>query len=167
MPELTTERLLLRHVTPDDAPFVLALLNSPGWLTYIGDRRVRTEAQATTYITDRMLGAYATPGHGSFVATDRATGKPLGVVGVYVRDYLQAPDFGYAFLPAYHGRGYALEAARAVLAQPEVVALPSLLAIVMPDNARSIHLLARLGFSRTGTTENEEGVLLECYARAT
>ena len=40
MEVVETERLVLRHFTPDDAAFILELLNEPGWKQYIGDRGV-------------------------------------------------------------------------------------------------------------------------------
>ena len=45
---LETERLRLREFTLNDAAFIIELLNSPGWLQFIGDRNVKTEEQART-----------------------------------------------------------------------------------------------------------------------
>ncbi|MBV8465818.1 MAG: GNAT family N-acetyltransferase, partial [Burkholderiales bacterium] len=42
-PLFETERLSLREFVPDDAPFVLQLLNDPDWHRFIGDRGIRTE----------------------------------------------------------------------------------------------------------------------------
>ena len=47
---LQTERLNLRHLTPEDAPFILELVNDPGWIRFIGDRFVRNEDDAGRYI---------------------------------------------------------------------------------------------------------------------
>ena len=41
-----TPRLRLRHVEPDDARFILTLVNEPSWLRFIGDRGVRSEDDA-------------------------------------------------------------------------------------------------------------------------
>ncbi|WP_116126707.1 GNAT family N-acetyltransferase [Lewinella sp. IMCC34183] len=145
-------RLRLRRAVVTDAPFFLTLFNSPGWLRYIGDRGVYTEAQAGEYIVSRIVPSYATPGHGSYVAVLTKTRGAIGFVGVFQREGLAAPDFGFAFLPEAQGQGYALEAARTVLARPAVAALRELLAIVRPDNVRSRRLLEKLGFEVTDRT---------------
>ena len=38
----TTDRLLLDSLTPDDTEFILELVNTAGWLRFIGDRNIRT-----------------------------------------------------------------------------------------------------------------------------
>ncbi len=149
---LTTPRLLLRRADTGDAAFLVELLNSPGWLQFIGDRHVYTPAEAITYLEDRMLPAYAAPGHGSYVVTARDSGTALGLVGVYRRPELNTPDFGFAFLDHGQGRGYAEEASRALLSSEAVRALPELLAITRLDNVRSQRLLNKLGFVHAGTT---------------
>ena len=47
---LQTDRLILRHLTADDAEFVFELVNDPAWLRFIGDRGVRTLDDARDYI---------------------------------------------------------------------------------------------------------------------
>ena len=54
-PILETERLILKPTQPEDASFLLALLNSPKWLEHIGDRNVHSIAEAEQYIVERML----------------------------------------------------------------------------------------------------------------
>jgi RimJ/RimL family protein N-acetyltransferase len=60
---------------------------------------------------------------------------------------LDAPDLGYAFLPAYWRQGFAAEAAAAVLNYGRgVLGLPRIVAFTTPENYRSIKLLEALGF---------------------
>jgi len=40
---IETERLILKPTDVEDAAFVLALLNSPKWKEYIGDRNIKIE----------------------------------------------------------------------------------------------------------------------------
>ena len=163
-----TPRLSVRMPDPGDAPFMLDILNTPGWLRFIGDRRVRTLDDARAYITDVYLKAHADQGYGAYVVTLRDTGLPIGVCGLFKRPYLPTPDLGYALLPAYEGQGYAREAASGVInhvtreAASAVinhvtgkatsgvigyVARADLKAIVSETNARSINLLEKLGFT--------------------
>lgn len=146
MSVLTTARLTLSPLTPEDAPFVLELVNDRAWLRFIGDRGVRTLAQARAYIENGSVQSFARHGFGSFLVRLAATGTPLGVCGLYRRDYLPGPDVGFALLPAFTGQGYAYEAAAAVMTHGRtVLGLTSLLAICSPDNAASVKLLGKLG----------------------
>jgi [ribosomal protein S5]-alanine N-acetyltransferase len=141
-------RLTLRRARPDDAAFVLRIVNQPSWIRGIGDRNVRTLEDAARYIEARMLEPYRAMGYGMNVVELTATGEPIGMCGLVKRDTLAHPDIGFALLDAHEGKGYALEAAQAVMAHArEVLKLPRLLAIASPGNERSDKLLGKLGFS--------------------
>lgn len=148
---LETERLVLREFVPEDAPFVLALLNSDGWLRHIGDRNVRTEAQAVKYLQDRLMPSYAQHGFGLYAVARKDTRELLGMCGLIRRDTLPAPDLGFAFLPEHEGQGYAHEAAAAALRHGfEALGMARILAITLPGNERSLRLLRKLGFADAG-----------------
>jgi RimJ/RimL family protein N-acetyltransferase len=144
---LQTERLRIRRMAADDAAFMLSLLNDPSWLRFIGDRGVRTLADAQRYIENGPVEMYARLGFGfCLVESNDAARIPLGACGISQRDYLEQPDLGFAFLPQYSGQGYAFEAAAAVLryAQTEL-GLKCILATTRVDNLRSQNLLQKLG----------------------
>ena len=61
---LETERLALREFTFDDTAFIVELVNSPGWIRFIGDRNIKTEEQAKTYLENGPLKSYAQHGFG-------------------------------------------------------------------------------------------------------
>jgi len=120
----TTDRLVLRRLTLDDAPFILELLNTPGFLRFVGDRGVRTVEEARRFLAERYLPSYETNGD---------------------------VDLGFALLPRFEGNGYAGEAAAAALAEArETHGLARLAAITDPANAGSIRVLQRLGFRLDG-----------------
>ena len=145
---LETERLVLRELEPGDAPFMLELLNDPGYVANIADRGIHDLAGARTYIEQRWMQSYAEHGFGMWLAVERASGAATGMCGLVRRDGLDDVDIGYAFLPAFRGRGYAIEAARGVLRHArDVVGLARLVAIVNPDNRASIRVLERLGMT--------------------
>ena len=54
MIEIETERLTLRRLSVDDAPFILELLNDPSFLRFIGDKGVRTLDDARKYIATQV-----------------------------------------------------------------------------------------------------------------
>ncbi len=138
MTSLATERLTLTPPTLADAAFVLELLNDPGWVRNIGDRGVSTVDQAGAYIADRFSAT------AWFVIRD-AAGTPLGMCGLVNRPGLDHLDIGYALLERYAGKGYATEAARAVLAHARVLGHTTVLGITAPDNTASQRVLEKIG----------------------
>lgn len=148
-----TERLLLREIVSADAPFVLELLTDPDFRANIGDRGVHDLASAERYVGEGPQASYARHGFGMWAIEGKAEGVPLGMCGLLKRDWLDHVDLGYAFLPAGRGRGYALEAARATMEWAAARGIAPVLAIVDPDNRRSLALLDRLGFARRGRIE--------------
>ena len=145
--DLRTPRLRLRELTAADAPFILALLNDPAWIRFIGDRGVRSIEDAEAYIDRGPRASYALHGFGLDIVTLTASGTPIGICGLLKRASLPEPDLGFAFLPGYRSQGYAFEAASAVrdFARGNLQ-LSSLIAIVHPANRASIRLLEKLGF---------------------
>lgn len=149
---LTTERLRLRHMTVDDAAFMLRLLNEPSWLRFIGDRGVKTLADAQSYILNGPVEMVSRLGFGFYIVElkDQAGPvgpvAPVGICGLAKRPYLEDVDIGFAFLPEFWGQGYAFEAAAAVLDLARTrLGLRRVLATVRLGNQSSIKLLEKLG----------------------
>ena len=147
---LETKRIILREFIISDAPFVLELLNSPGWLDFIGDRNVKDLESANTYILDKLRKPYTAFGYG-FYAMQLHNGDPIGMCGLIKRDYLEHPDIGFALLPDFEGQGFAFEASKATLDYAKnKLKIPTITAITVPENMRSINLLTRLGLKEAG-----------------
>jgi RimJ/RimL family protein N-acetyltransferase len=163
---LETDRLVLREMTADDAGFILDLLNQPSFLRFVGDKGIRTVADAARYIEDGPRATYRKHGYGLNLVVLRESGAAMGICGLVNRDWLDAPDIGFSLLPAYWSLGYAFEAASAVLEESDgVYRLPRILAITNPDNHDSIRLLERLGFAFDRTVRTPEAEELSLYAR--
>src|SRR5215813_2990907 len=130
-----TERLLIRRLSPDDAPFILTLLNEPSFIRYIGDKGVRNLDDARRYIADGPVKSYEVNGFGLYLVQLKANGERIGMCGVLKRDTLPDPDVGYAF-----------ESTSAVMnhAQQDF-GLKRILAITSPDNEASEKLLGKIG----------------------
>jgi len=142
----TTDRLVLRLLSVEDAEFILELLNEPSWLRFIGDKGVRTLDDARSYIATGPVAMYERHGFGLYVTERREDGVPMGICGLIKRDWLDDVDIGFAFLPRYWGRGYAHEAAAAVMDYGRnVLGIGRIVAITSPDNATSARLLEKLG----------------------
>jgi RimJ/RimL family protein N-acetyltransferase len=143
---LETERLVLRQLTPDDAEFILELLNDPSFIRNIGDRNVRTIEDACSYILNGPVASYAKNGFGLYLVLLKETQEPIGTCGLIKRDGLEDIDIGYALLPRYWSRGYAVEAAQATKEYArEIIGLKRIVAIVDPVNAGSIRVLEKIG----------------------
>lgn len=148
MTMLETERLTLRELTLLDAPFILALLNDPDWLRFIGDRQVRTLEQARDYIFRGPMAMYERCGHGLWLVVRRADDAPLGLCGLIARASLPDVDIGFALLAEHRGHGYAYEAAQACLRYAQdTLGLERIVAITTLDNSESAGLLTRLGMA--------------------
>ena len=160
---IVTERLVLREVNINDADFILDLLNSKGWLQFIGDRNVRSLPDAEKYIADRIIKSYIDHGLGLYLVELKTSGTAIGLCGLIKRDTLDDIDIGFAFLPEYNGFGYAFEAAISTLQFAfESLEINRLVAITTPDNINSIKLLEKIGmqFEKKILFEEKEELFL-------
>lgn len=159
-----TERLALRHFTPDDAPLVLELVNDPLWIRFIGDRNVRTLDEARSYL-QKPIDSYAVHGFGLYHVARKSDGEALGMCGLVKRDTLSHADIGFAFLERFRGAGYAVEAARGTLDYARgPLGLGRILAVVSPGNERSASLLTKIGFVRERSTCWNEKDVVDIWA---
>jgi len=143
---LETERLALRHLREDDAPFILELVNDPSWLEYIGNKNIKTLEQAEAYIRKGPVASYAKNGFGLYLVVLKVATVPLGICGLVKRDSLKDIDLGFALRPQYWSNGYAREAAEATMGEAKALKLKRVVAITSPGNHASIRLLEKLGF---------------------
>ena len=163
MAPLETDRLIISRLTLEDAAFIMKLVNTPGWLQYISNRNVKSLEDGRHYLENGPLKSYTQWGFGLFRVVLKSTNTAIGICGLIKRDGLDDVDLGFALLPAYAGKGYAYEAAKAVLhyAQSKLH-LQRLVAITLVDNAASLKLLQKLGFrfERMVLLDNEDLALL-------
>jgi RimJ/RimL family protein N-acetyltransferase len=147
----STRRLTLRLIREEDAAFMVELVQSDGWLRFIGERQIYGPGEAEAYIRNILV----QPGQEYLIIEAKQTGQAAGILTLLKRDYLTYRDLGFALLPAYQKRGFALEACHALLEQLRSGEQQPLLAITLPDNERSISLLTKLGFHHTGEVEQQ------------
>jgi [ribosomal protein S5]-alanine N-acetyltransferase len=158
---LETNRLVLRQFSIDDAPFILELLNTPGWLRYIGNRGIKTLTDAQSYLVNGPLMAYAKQGYGLCMVETKEASKPIGMCGLLKRDYLEHPDVGYALLTDCESQGYAHEIVSAVVQYAfHKLHFKVVNAITLPDNYKSTRLLHKLGFQQQSNIILEDKKLL-------
>ena len=143
-----SDRLILREFRIDDASFIIRLVNTPGWLQFIGDRKIHTVQDAIRYLSNGPIQSYAENGWGLWAVILKETSTPIGMCGLLQREELNEPDIGFALLPEFYKKGFGHEAASATLTYgKDVLKLNKIVAITSPQNDRSIHLLQKLGFN--------------------
>lgn len=142
-----TDRLILREFSLADTSFIIQLLNSPGWLQYIGNRQIHDHDAAALYLKNGPLASYQQHGFGLYQVLLQNNLLPVGMCGLIKREQLDQPDLGFAFLPEYTGKGYAQESAESVIESARLMQLSTILAITLAENKPSVNLLQKLGFN--------------------
>jgi len=141
-----TPRLELRELTLDDAGFILRLVKEPSFLANIGDKGVRTLDDAKQFILDGPWKRDQNPGYGQFLVELKPDGIPIGVCGLLYREKLDVTDVGCAFLPQFWRRGFAYEAASAVMDYGRsTLGVDRIVGLTSKDNLASIGLLEKFG----------------------
>jgi|GEM_PF-532896 len=154
--QITTDRLTLSPLSPHDAVFILELTNTKGWLQFVGDRDIKIEEDANAYIQKMN----ANIDFQFWTVALLENGESIGLVSFMKKDYLEAHDIGFAFLPNYNGSGYAIEATKAVLKNRiEHDSHSTIIAELLPSNERSIKLLAKIGFVYQKELVKDEEIL--------
>ncbi|WP_394191462.1 GNAT family N-acetyltransferase [Paenisporosarcina quisquiliarum] len=148
---LETDRLILRHLSEEDAEFIVTLLNEPDWIKYIGDRGIRTVEDAKKYIKEGPMTMYNEHGIGLYLIELKENAKPIGLCGLLYRDFLKDVDLGFALLSKYWGKGYAFEAAQSTLSYgAEILGHHRIVGFTSLDNEKSANLLQKLGMKDEG-----------------
>jgi len=142
---LSTERVFLAEWELADAPFLLELVNTPGWIENIGDRNIHNIADAEAYIKKLRL-PYGSYGYGFYSLRLNGSNKMIGLCGIIKRMGLNEPDLGFALMPEHEGEGYMYEICSALLKHAFVkLGLSKIVAITTDQNIKSKKLLERLG----------------------
>ena len=139
---LKTDRLLIAPLATNDNSFILELVNTDGWIKFIGNRNITSEIEATNYIQKII----DNPNTNYWLVKLKDNQTKIGIITFIKRDYLEHHDIGFAFLPNFTNNGYAYEATSAVL--KNVIQdgnHKQILATTIPENISSIKLLKKLG----------------------
>ena len=154
---LETERLLMEPLKLVDGDFMFKLLNTEGWIKFISNRNIKSKEDATVYIR-RILDDQ---NYTYLVFKLKGTQKPIGIVTIIKRDFLDYCDIGFAILPEYENRGYSFEATTKFLLEIKKHKLyTKIVAITIPKNLKSVILLKKLGFIYEQETLKDGEVIL-------
>jgi RimJ/RimL family protein N-acetyltransferase len=152
VPTLQTERLILRGHRLDDFPAYAAMWANEQVTRFIGGKALSEEEAWSKFM--RMAGQWTMLGFGFFAVENRASGRFIGETGfvegrrAITPSLIGVPEIGWAFVSDVHGKGYALEAARAALGWGVSHFGPvAMRCIIAPENGPSIRLAQKLGFA--------------------
>lgn len=149
-----TERLYLIPTQLEDEAFIYQLMNSPKWIKYIGDRKIRSVQDANSYIQEKMIPHLEKKGFGNYTVLTKKDKQKIGTCGLYDREGLENVDIGFAFLPEFQNLGYAYEAANKLLHEAKSsFGLHTISAITLKTNHSSQKLLEKLGLTYTKMIE--------------
>ena len=152
---LSTERLVIRPFTVDDASFAFSLVNSEPFLRFIGDKNVRTYADAVCYLETGPIASYREHGFGMCAVLMNSV--PVGMCGLLKRPSMRDVEIGYAFLPRVFGIGVGTEAVRATLEYTwRSSDLMRIAALIDLGNRASQRLLEKVGFQVEGDIDLPE-----------
>ena len=136
---------------PEDADLMLAVWNDPDFIEYVGDRGIRSVAEAREALEAGIIAMYSNLGYGPYCVTIRESQRRIGICGLFKRDNLEDPDIGFGLLPAHRRDGLAFEAAQAVLEEArDSLGFSRVTAIVSPHNEASVRLIEKLGLTYSG-----------------
>jgi RimJ/RimL family protein N-acetyltransferase len=156
---IETERLHLRPFAPDDLEALHEIYSDPGVVRYLYDD-VRSLDEVRELL-DRKLGQTSLAREGDALAVavvSRETGRLVGTLALqWVSEAHRQGEIGFVMHPAEHGRGYATEAARPLLAYAfEELRFHRLVGRTEARNIGSARVLEKLGMRREAhLVENE------------
>jgi len=143
---LTTERLVLRPVTPRDHAALLAHWITPDVRRFLFDGGIMSADEVTEAIGDSARD-FAAAGYGLWLIHEKDRADLIGTAGLRPLEHLGLEIF-YSLVPGSWGKGYATEAARAVVEHAlGPLGLPEVLAEVDEANAASVAVIERLGMT--------------------
>ena len=157
IPVLETERLILRGHRRDEFPAYARMWAHPDVTRFISGAPLSEEDAWAKFM--RAFGHWELMGYGFWSVHEKAGGTRVGETGfLNVKRDLEPslegiPEIGWAFDKPAHGKGYATEAVRAVLAWGESrFGKRRFACIIAPNNAPSLNVAAKTGFREAART---------------
>lgn len=143
----TTKRLSVHHFRADDLDAFAALCADPLVMGYVGDGTTLPRSEVARWI-DVCQERYALRGYSTSAVFERVTGDFIGYCGVVRAPGNSFDELIYVFHTRVRGRGYATEAAGAMLRYVFARApLDGIYATIYPENHASVHVATKLGFA--------------------
>jgi len=165
-PVFSTERLIVRPLTLDDAEACFVVYGDPEVTRYVtpGGEVVPDMELMRALLTDGMLAPRLDPRFGFWGLEQRTDATIIGTVALIPIEDDGGVEMGWQLARAHWGKGYALESGVGLLRYGfEQLAIPEILALAYPGNERSIRACLRLGLTPFGRRLHQ-GAEHECFA---
>jgi RimJ/RimL family protein N-acetyltransferase/uncharacterized protein YndB with AHSA1/START domain len=148
---LATSRLLIRRWTLDDAPAAFAMFSDPEVMKYVGDGRPVPSLEAMREGLGRRVERYESERLGSWAVVLRETEELVGGGALNVVEDGPEIEVAYQLGRRAWGKGYATEAARALLGHGfDALGLDRVIGITYPENLASRRVLEKIGMTYQG-----------------
>ena len=159
-----TERLIGRHLEPEDLAPMLAVYSDADAMRWVGDGKPLVQDQCARWL-EVTENNYRLRGYGMSALIERSSGEVVGFCGlVHPGGQLEA-EIKYALKRSHWGLGLATEAARAMLAYgAEVMGLRSVIATTAPENSASHRVLVKAGMVPSALRTNSDGSQTQVFA---
>ena len=154
---LETPRLILRQMSLADLDFIAVMLADPEVMRYYPKCYSREEAQ--TWI-ERQMNRYARHGHGLWLVLDKASGQPVGQVGLLIQNVegVDEKEVGYLIHRPFWRRGFATEAALACRDHAfDALGRQRVISLIRPENVPSQEVARKLGMKPQPQTVQHSG----------
>ncbi len=151
--ELRTERLLLRPFRTDDVDAILTLASDPAWSDYLLDvAQPYSRRDAEKYIARALLASWeTTPSFAIVLGTE-----VIGEVYLGIDTKNETAELGYAIGRAQWGKGFATEAAMAVIDWGfRTYDLAKIYGVTDPRNERSARVMVKAGMTAEGVLRDQ------------
>ena len=146
-----TERLILRSWIPEDLPLFIAMNKDMRVMEYFPAPLTDEE---TEIFYDRIQDEFDRNGWGLYAVGLKATGEFIGYVGLheigFEADFTPGIEIGWRLAADFHNRGYATEAAKAVLRLAELGGIKSLYSFTAVINKSSERVMQKIGMEKIG-----------------
>lgn len=150
VPYLHTERLMLREYRREDFDAFAAHVADPVSAAHL----VPADRPAAWRIFCSQAGLWLLHGAGWWAVEEKETGRPVGTIGAFFREESTVMELGWNTYRACWGRGFANEAAAAVLHHAfETRREPKVRALIASANESSLRVARRLGLAYEAETE--------------
>ncbi len=150
-----TDRLLVRHYTETDADNFFLLNSDPEVMRYI--RPVKSREDTDLFFAKVIAYSKSNPLFGRMAVDEKATGAFVGSFAIIPLENTNSMQLGYSLLPAYWGKGFATELAKAGLVYVFTqTGLDEIFGVTESENIDSQKVLLKAGFARHSSVMEEE-----------
>ncbi len=152
-----TSRMVARRVDVADAAIMHKVYGDPAAMRWVGDGKPLDLAQCERWIEITQRN-YVARGYGMFALVSRDSGSVIGFCGLVHPGGQAEAEIKYALCREHWGKGFASEAAAAMLAAASSdFGLPLVIASTAPENVASHRVLLKAGMRRGPVIPNDDG----------